>query len=57
MTLNYRILIVATMLLAVSAPWTSPAFAEPAPPKIDWKQFLDLQGDEDPEYAVGEQMC
>jgi len=44
-------------LLVAFVLWANPVFAEPAPPKIDWKEFQDLLGQEDPEHAVGEQLC
>jgi len=44
-------------LLTAFMLWAAPVFAEPTPPKIDWKEFLYLLGQEDPDHAVGEQMC
>ncbi len=47
------------MLIGVFALWASPALSAPADsplPRIDWQEFEDLIR-EDPEIAVGEEMC
>jgi len=43
-------------LLLVTSIWAVPTLADPQPPRIDWKEFLDQLG-EDPESVVGEHMC
>jgi len=54
---HHHILIAVFTLLLALVFWAPPVLAEPTPPKIDWKELQDLLGGENPEHAVGEQMC